>query len=141
MAAPFRHLAALRTALLADTELTAIVGQRVALAYPWGPDQVVYPCVAIWQEADQQAVSLPRTNDPCRVRVDSYSQIDADQAAQMYERVFLTLHKKEQEIGLVSQVVIKECRQSWNLAPVWDAKLQAWSVPCRFIVRAMTLVS
>lgn len=141
MASPLRHLAALRSALLADTGLTGLVGSRIALAYPWGPTDAVYPLVAIWQEADQQAVSLPRTNDPARVRVDCFSQVDADEASQMYERIYLVLHKQEQMLGILHEVVIKECRQVWNMAPVWDARLQAWVVPARFVVRAMTLVS
>ena len=137
MLGPFRVLAALRTALLADTALVALVGDRVAVAYPWGITDAVFPCVTIWQEADQQAVSLPRTNDPARVRVDALSQRNAAEAAEIYERVFLVLHKREQTLGLVGQVVIKECRQVWNMFPVWDARLQVWMAPTRFLIRAM----
>jgi hypothetical protein len=137
MVGPYRHLAALRAALLADTALAALVGDRVAVAYPWGVADAVYPRVNLWQEADAQAVSLPRTTDPARVRVDGFSQVDSQQAAAIYERVFLVLHKKEQALGLTGQVVIKECRQVWNLFPVWDPILQAWHAPTRFLVRAM----
>ncbi len=140
MAAPFRHLAALRAALLADTALAALVGTRVYVAYPWDIQDAVYPLVAIYQEADNQAVTLPRTTDPARVRVDALSQVDGDEAARMYERVFLTLHKREQEISLVGQALVKECRQTWSTFPMWDAKLQVWSAPSRFLMRAMTLV-
>lgn len=143
MAQPYRHLAALRAALLADTGLQTL-GVAVVLAYPWGTADASYPCITIWQEADRQAVTLPRTNDPARVRVDAWAKGDADDVAQIYERLFLALHKQEQEINAVASaasvgVIVKECRQDWNQFPVWDAKLQAWTAPSRFIVRAMTL--
>lgn len=138
--AVYRQLYALRTALLADTVLQPLVDVRVALRDPWGVQDARYPLIAIWQEADIQAVSLPRTNDPARVRVDAYSQVDADEAAQLYERIFLALHKQEQAINaLTSGVSVKECRQTWNMTPAWDLRLNAWVCPTRFVVRAMTL--
>lgn len=140
MAAPYRHLAAVRAALLADADLAALVGMRVYVAYPWDVQDAAYPLIAIYQEADNQAVTLPRTTDPARVRVDALSQIDGDEAARMYERIYLTLHKREQAISLVGQALIKECRQTWSSFPMWDAKLNAWSAPSRFLMRAMTLV-
>ena len=141
MANPYRHLAALRTALLADATLAALVDVRVGLRDPWGVQDARYPLIAIWQEADVQAVSLPRTNDPCRVRVDAYSKVDADEAAQIYERILLVLHKQEQAINaLTSDVCVKEVRQTWNMTPSWDPRLSAWVCPTRFVVRAMTLV-
>ena len=139
MATPFRPLAALRAALLADAPLAALVGTRVFVAYPWDVQEAAYPLVALWQEQDVQAVSFPRTNDPARVRVDAVSQVDADEAARLYERVYLVLHKREATLGLVGEACIKECRQVWAAFPMWDAKLQAWSAPSRFLVRAHTL--
>lgn len=140
MPAYFKPLQALCEALLADVQLSALVGTRVALAYPWGVQNAVYPLVVIYQEADNQAVSLPLTNDPARVRVDCLSQVDADEAAQMCERVYRTLHKKEQTLGITGEVVIKECRQTWAAFPIWDASLQTWNAPSRFLIRAIRLV-
>lgn len=136
----FTHLEALRTALLADAQLAALVGTRVALAYPWDTTEPRFPRVVIYQEADNQAVSLPMTTDPARVRVDCLSQMDADEAAQMYERVYQVLHKKEHTLGILHEVLIKECAQTWAAFPMWDASLNAWNAPSRFRVRAMRLV-
>lgn len=141
MAAPYRHIAAIRAALLANTTLGTLVSVRVGVAYPFGLTDIVYPLVTIWQEADTQAISFPRTNDPCRLRVDAYSRVDADEAAQIYEQIFLSLHKREAQINdLTTEACVKECRQTWNMFPNWDPKLQAWVCPTRFLIRAHTLV-
>lgn len=132
----FDYIVAIRSALLLEVAITAFVGQRVHVAYPWNIADPVYPLIALWEESDNQAVSLPQTNDPARLRVDIYSQEDADQARQIYDLVLMRLHKREPDLS-TAQVCIKECRQTWRKFPVWDAKMNAWVVASRFLVRAM----
>lgn len=139
MAGPYAHLEALRTVLLAEAGIAALVGTRVAVAYPWGIVNAAYPLIALWQEAGEQAVSLPHTDDPARVRLDVLSQVDADEAAQIATLVLRRLHKQEPTLGITGEVCIKECRQTWAAFPMWDAKLNAWVAPARYLVRAMTL--
>jgi hypothetical protein len=145
MSLPLRSLAAIRSRLLTDPNLAAIVGTRISLAYIFDQAETVYPCITI---AQMDGNNPPWLNVPGgtiyggvtlvegQVMVESFSKTAVDQVSLIDDYVFALLHKQE-SLTSGGGACFKEIRRTWNKSGEWDGSSNFWRTASRFTVKVV----
>lgn len=138
-----RHLAAIRTRLINDPTLVAILGTTptpdslpaVYLGSIFDTATPSFPCVTIEQARGNLAVWSPKTVDPAYIVINCYSKKDNYEPSTMEEQIENLLHVHKTAVS-TSEACFHEIRKvDWNTA-FWDSDTGAWRTTSMYLVRA-----
>lgn len=135
--AGFRYLHAIRARLLADAQLTAMIGDRVFPMHLADVTEAQYPCVTFFQKDGRQAPGTfaPRLVDPAHVLIQAYTQRDISELYDIYDRIQVMLHEQKQSVSN-SEVTIHDIREIWANSGIYDKPTNTWQLSTLYIVRA-----
>lgn len=139
MANPLRHLAAIRTRLLAIPGIVSVVGSEVYAQHIFDVAEPTYPCITLMQATGRHGVWAPRLLDGAQVQIDAYAKGDAGQmrVCQLYDLILDALHTQKTATS-TSEACFHEIRELDAAVPLWDRDTEAWRASMRYLVRVST---
>jgi hypothetical protein len=137
--AALRHLAAIRTRLLAIPGIVAIVGSEVYVQHIFDIAEATYPCITLMQASGAHGVWAPRLLDGAQVQIDCFAKGDAGQmqVINLYDLTVDALHTQKTATSTVD-ACFHEIREVFAAVPFWDAQTNAWRASMRYLVRVST---
>lgn len=137
--AALRHLAAIRTRLLAIPGIVAIIGSEVYVRSIFDVAEPTYPCITLMQASGQHGVWAPRLLDAAQVQIDCFAKGDAGQmqVVNLYDLILDSLHTHKTATS-TADACFHEIREVFAAVPVWDADTNAWRASMRYLVRVST---